>query len=69
MLRTISVMFRILWLLLGITQAFIFDFKIITSVRQALDKNLNYIEKNYDRVSVDCLFGVALSTGEKKINL
>nr|CAI5860567.1 unnamed protein product [Callosobruchus analis] len=39
-----------------------FDPKIITEIRNGLEKNLNYIEKNHMRVNVDCLFGVALTT-------
>ncbi|CAH1978281.1 unnamed protein product [Acanthoscelides obtectus] len=40
----------------------IFDPKIITEVRNGLEKNLDYIDRNYKRVNVDCLFGVALAT-------
>lgn len=57
---------KILCLLLGITHASIFDNRIITSVRHAIEKNLDYIEKNYDRVSADCLFGVVLTRGKVK---
>lgn len=59
-------MLKILCLLLGITHASIFDNKIITSIRHALEKNLDYIEKNFDRVSADCLFGVVLTRGKRK---
>lgn len=53
-----------LLLLLGLAYATVFDNKIITHIRNGLERNLKYIEKNYDRVKVDCMFGVVLATGE-----
>lgn len=59
-------MLKILCLLLGITHASFFDNKIITNIRHGLEKNLEYIDKNYERVTVDCVFGVVLTTGKGK---
>lgn len=52
---------------MGATHASIFDNKVITNVRHALERNLDYIEKHYDRVTVDCLFGVVLASGKRTI--
>lgn len=57
-------MLKILLLVFGIIEARILDNKIMTTVRHAIEKNLDYIQKNHERVGADCLFGVVLTKGE-----
>lgn len=56
-------MWKIVCLLVGVSQAKVFDNKIITKVRHGIERSMEYIDNNYERVNVDCLFGIVLSTG------
>ncbi|CAG9857069.1 unnamed protein product [Phyllotreta striolata] len=49
------------FLLITNAQCHILDKRIILKVRQNIEKAINYIDDNYDKMNEDCLFGVVLS--------
>ncbi|KAJ8935098.1 hypothetical protein NQ314_012994 [Rhamnusium bicolor] len=61
-------MFRTVYLLTclcALSEETFFENKVITTIRHGIEKNLEYIDNNYEKMNVDCLFGVVLSTVTK----
>lgn len=40
-----------------------FDHKLITAVRNGMERNLKYIDQNFGKMNEDCWLGVVLATG------